>query len=134
MFVLAAAAPGGLLLPCVSVFGGVPRFVFVLEVEVVMILLPLFGNGFSFSSAGNLLGAELLLECVFAMTFETTGFPLAAGSLASDSPAVHPQLLLIALGPVGSGNLPAGVLHLVPEAEPGRAPLAVAGLAIANAC
>lgn len=57
MFVLAAAAPGGLLLPCVSVFGGVPRFVFVLEVEVVMILLPLFGNGFSFSSAGNLLGA-----------------------------------------------------------------------------
>jgi len=57
MFVLAAATPGGLLLPCVSVFGGAPRFVFVLEVEVVMILLPLLGNGFSFSSAGNLLGA-----------------------------------------------------------------------------
>jgi len=137
MFVLAAATPTGLLLPCVSVFGGVPWFVFVLEVDVGMILLlPLFVNGFSFSSAGNLLGAELLLECVFATTLATTGLPLAAGSLASNSAAVpvHPQLLLIALGPAGSGNLPADVLHLVPEAEPGRAPLAVPGLAIANAC
>lgn len=45
------------LLSRVSVSRGVPWFVFVLEVEVVVILLPLFGNGFSFSSAGNLLGA-----------------------------------------------------------------------------
>ena len=46
---------GGLLLPSISVFGGVLGFVFVLE--LVMVLLPVFGNGFSLSSGGgNLLG------------------------------------------------------------------------------
>lgn len=122
-FVFLLAMSGGLLLPSISVFGGVAGFVSFLE--VVMILLPLFGCGFSFSSdGGNLLGAELLLECVFAATGLLLPFSFAS------TPPVHPQFLLIALGP-GSRNLPADVLHLGPAAEPGRAPLAVAGLAIA---
>lgn len=66
---------------------------------------------------------------IFATTLAATGLPVPF-SFASAPPAVHPQLLLMALGP-GSGNLPVDVLHLGPEAEPGRAPLAVAGLAIA---
>lgn len=59
-FVFLLAMSGGLLLPSISVFGGVAGFVSFLE--VVMILLPLFGCGFSFSSdGGNLLGA--LMDC-----------------------------------------------------------------------
>lgn len=54
MFFLATL--GGLLLPSISVFGGVLGFR-ISVVEIVMILLPLFGNVFSFSSgAANLLG------------------------------------------------------------------------------
>lgn len=54
-FTLFLAVSGGLMLPSVSIFGGVHGFVSVLE--FVMILLPLFANGFSLSSGGgNLLG------------------------------------------------------------------------------
>lgn len=124
---------GGLLCSSISGFGGEPGFTFGLE--VAMILLPLFGNGLaSFSSGGNRLGAELLLDCVLAVIFATAESALACCSLGSTAPTGQPQLFLIALGPGSGCGLPADVLHLVPEAEPGRAPLAVAGLAIAFCC